>query len=166
MVTTGKGTTSASPGRVGLRDPDARRQDRAHVGGAETTEGHGAFQRGDERVATMGRLETGELVEVGSERRHPSAGRRLDEGLGHRAQAAERLLGGRLGADRSAGCGPGPAVVVVVDRRLTRGNEGMVGHHRAEEDYLDAAVGDSDLDLAADVAGRDRIAGRAEPDAD
>ncbi len=41
----------------------------------------------------------------------------------------------------------------------------MLGDDRTEGDDLDPAVANPDLDLAADVAGGHRVAGRAEPDA-
>jgi len=81
-----------------------------------------------------------------------------------RAQRAERDLGRRFWV--------APARVAAGRRRSGRRRlmlrpapQRVVGIHRAQQDHLHTAVGHPHLDLAADVAGRHRVTGRAEPDA-
>jgi hypothetical protein len=133
--------------------------------GAEATKGDGPLQGGEQWFATVGRFHGGELVEVAGQGGDPGCGGGLDEGFGRRSQRTERDLRWRLGSDRSSRSGARAAVVVVVDGGLTRGDDAMFGDDGAQEHDLDDAVGDADLDLAADVAGGDRVAGRPEPDA-
>ena len=112
----------------------------------------------------MCRLHVAQLGEVTRQGGHAPGGRTLDEFLGHRPQRDERLLGRGLGPHRPGGHGPRPSVVVVAHSRLTRGDEVVTGDDLAQEDGGHRAVRHHQLDLAADVGRRHRVAGRAEPD--
>ena len=83
-----------------------------------------------------------------------------DSAAGPRAQNA--FSAAVLGRTAACGHGPGPAIVLVENGRLTRGDEVVVGDDLAQEDDQDPAVLGDELDLAADVDGGHRVAGRAE----
>ncbi|CAN5293867.1 hypothetical protein BH20ACT3_BH20ACT3_17730 [soil metagenome] len=123
--------------------------------GAEPTEVNGPLERGHQRVTAVGGFEAGQFVEVAGQARVPGGRGCFDERLGGRADRAERDLGGGLGAYRPARRGAGPAVVVIVDRSLTRRNNAVFGDHGTQQHDLDHAVDDANLDLFGDVAGRD-----------
>ena len=113
-----------------------------------TAEGDGPLQGGDHRFPPVDGLQLGELVQVPGEAGHPLGRRSLDEGIGHRTEGTEGLLGSDSWAGPSA-CGSGsrPAVVVVVDGGLTRGNDQMLGDDLAQEHHCDHAVPDPELDV-------------------
>lgn len=133
--------------------------------GPVAAEGHGPFDRRDQYFTAVGCLHGGELVEIGGQGAVPGCGGGLDKRFRRRSQRAERDLRWGLGTDRSSRRWARAAVVDIVDGGLTRGNDEMLGDDSTEEHDLDGAVSDTDLDLAADVAGRDRVAGGTEPDA-
>ena len=55
------------------------------------------------RLPAVDGLEVGELLQVPGQAGHPSGRCPLDEGVGHRAEGTEGLLGVRLRPDRDAG---------------------------------------------------------------
>ena len=116
---------SASPGARGRGTPvPAARMERTSV--ARNRPNSTARSMAARKAArVVGRLHGAQLGEVGGQGGHASGGRPLDEGLGHRAEGAERLLGWGLGPHRPSGVRTRPAVVVVTDSRLTRGDEVM-----------------------------------------
>ncbi len=109
------------------------------------------FQCGDHRLPAVDGLQVGKLLQVPGEAGHPSGRRPLDEGVGHRAEGTEGLLGLRLRPDRALRRWSRTSIVIVVDGGLTRGNDQMLGDDLAQEHHLDDAVLDPELDAAADV---------------
>ena len=100
-----------------------------------------------------------------SEGGRPRRGRSLHERLGRRPEGQHSPFGCALRPRRPPGVGPRAPVVVVVDRRLTRCDQGMVGHDAPEVDETNAPAHHMHLDGPADEACRCRVAGGAEADA-
>ena len=104
------------------------------------------------------------LFEVALERGHAAGSGTLNEGLGGRTQGTEGFLRCGLRPHGTRGHGTGPAIVLVENGGLTRGNEEMLSHNLAQEHHENSAVLGDQLDLATDVDVGHRIAGRAEAD--
>jgi hypothetical protein len=114
---------------------------------------------------TMGGGEGDDLSQLARQPRRAGGGCGSQEPVGRGSQRAERLLGVAAGTDGptwpATACA-WPAIVVVTDGRLTRGDERVAGHlDLAVADHHLAVVG-RHLDGLTDQAGRDRVAGRAE----
>ena len=156
------------PGRGGLGCSGAGGEDGAHVGGSPAAERDRPGQSIEEGpLAVRG----GQGVQLDQLRAQPGVAGRGgtgDERLRGRAERAERLLRHGSRAHRPPWRRARTAVVLVVDRRLARRDQQVLGDQRAftrpGEDRQGPVVVHPQPDLGADQRDRHRVARRPEPD--
>ena len=108
-------------------------------------------------IVSVCRLQAGQLLDSARQIAHPGRGSALDEGVSYRPQSEQnRRFGCGLGSTERLGESAGPAVVVVVDRGLARGDHLVVGNHLLAVDHLTRLPVNLDLDAAADQPDRNR----------